>query len=86
MSDREIVIDRTTARCRCEYEWGVHVAFFAERAGLTGAQVSSLTCGDATDPCWPLDRDRILIEAVDALKRNLLLFAGDKVKGWIGEV
>jgi hypothetical protein len=26
---REIVIDRTCARCDCAYEWGVHVAFFA---------------------------------------------------------
>ena len=34
MRDREIVIDRTCARCRCEYEWGVHVAFFANRVGL----------------------------------------------------
>lgn len=67
LRDREIVIDRTTARCRCEYEWGVHVAFFAERAGLSSAQISSLTRGDATDPCWPHDRDRLLIEAVDAL-------------------
>ncbi len=67
LRDREIVIDRTTARCRCEYEWGVHVALFAERAGLSSAQISSLTCGDATDPCWPRDRDRLLIEAVDAL-------------------
>ena len=65
--DREIVIDRTTARCGCEYEWGVHVAFFAERAGLSSVQISSLTCGDATDPCWGQDRDRLLIEAVDAL-------------------
>src|SRR6266566_9141783 len=32
--DREIVIDRTCARCGCEYEWGVHVAFFADRVGL----------------------------------------------------
>jgi Carboxymuconolactone decarboxylase family len=35
MRDREIVIDRTCVRCGCEYEWGVHVAFFAERAKLT---------------------------------------------------
>src|SRR5215218_10220903 len=48
MRDREIVIDRTCARCRCEYEWGVHIAFFAERVGLTSAQVSSLTHGDAS--------------------------------------
>ena len=37
MRDREIVIDRTCARCGCEYEWGVHVALFAERVGLTSA-------------------------------------------------
>ena len=36
---REIVIDRTCARCGCEYEWGVHVAFFAQRAGLDEEQV-----------------------------------------------
>jgi hypothetical protein len=67
MRDREIVIDRTCARCDCEYEWGVHVAFFAERVGLTGAQVASLTHGDATDACWRDERDRVLIEAVDSL-------------------
>ena len=66
LRDREIVIDRTTARCKCEYEWGVHVAFFAERAGLSASQISSLTCGDATDPGWG-KRDSLLIEAVDAL-------------------
>ncbi len=33
--DREIVIDRTCARCGNEYEWGVHVAAFAEAAGLS---------------------------------------------------
>ena len=66
LRDREIVIDRTCARCRCEYEWGVHVLFFAERAGLSKEQVASLTHGDATDPCWP-ERDGLLIRAVDAL-------------------
>jgi alkylhydroperoxidase family enzyme len=69
MRDREIVIDRTCARCGCEYEWGVHVAFFADRVGLTGEQVTSLTHGDAADPCWPEapERERLLIQAVDAL-------------------
>jgi len=43
------------------------VAFFAERADLSGDQVRSLTHGDATDACWLRDRDRLLIEAVDAL-------------------
>ena len=31
LREREIAIDRTCARCGCEYEWGVHVAYFAER-------------------------------------------------------
>ena len=65
--DREIVIDRTCARCGCEYEWGVHVAFFADRAALSPAQVASLTHGDAHDPCWDTDRDRLLIQLADSL-------------------
>ncbi len=65
--DREIVIDRTCARCGCEYEWGVHVAFFAERVGLTGEHIASLTHGQATDACWDTRRDALLIEVVDAL-------------------
>lgn len=66
LRDREIVIDRVCARCRCEYEWGVHIAFFGEAAGLTTAQIRSLTTGESSDPCWN-ERDRLLIEAVDAL-------------------
>ena len=54
--DREIVIDRTCARCGCGYEWGVHVAYFAERAGLAAEQVASLTHGTADDPCWSSTR------------------------------
>jgi alkylhydroperoxidase family enzyme len=64
---REIVIDRTCARCGCEYEWGVHVAFFAERAGLSEVQVASLASGAADDPCWDSGRDRLLIRLVDEL-------------------
>ena len=64
---REIVIDRTCARCGCEYEWGVHVSFFAERASLTPAQVASLTKGHSVDPCWVEESDRVLIRLVDAL-------------------
>ena len=70
MRDREIVIDRTCARCRCEYEWGVHVAFFATRVELSEAQVRSLTHGHAVDLCWTDLRDRLLVEAVDELHAN----------------
>ena len=67
LRDREIVIDRTCVRCGCEYEWGVHVAYFGERAGLIAAQVASLVYGNADDECWETERDRLLIRAVDAL-------------------
>jgi len=66
MRDREILIDRTCARCGAEYEWGVHVMFFAERVGLTSEQVTSLTHGSADDACWSA-RDSLLVRAADAL-------------------
>lgn len=68
--DREILIDRTCARCGCEYEWGVHVAFFAERVALDAAQITSLVHGDSTDACWVSPRDRLLIDAADALDEH----------------
>jgi alkylhydroperoxidase family enzyme len=70
LRDREIAIDRTCALCGCEYEWGVHIARFAPRAELTGPQITSLTHGRATDPCWTSDRDRLLIETADALHHS----------------
>lgn len=70
LRDREIIIDRTCARCGCEYEWGVHVAYFAERTSLTASQVTSLTHGDNDDPCWDDERDRLLIRLADALHDN----------------
>jgi 4-carboxymuconolactone decarboxylase len=63
---REIVIDRTCARCGCAYEWGVHVAFFAERVGLTPAQVRATVHGAADDAAWS-DEERLLVRMVDAL-------------------
>ncbi len=63
---REIVIDRVTARCGAEYEWGVHVTTYAERAGLDASQLAALTTGAADDPCWS-DDDRLLVELSDSL-------------------
>ena len=31
LREREILIDRTSALCGAEYEWGVHVAFFTDQ-------------------------------------------------------
>lgn len=69
LRQREIVIDRTTALCRSEYEWGVHVAVYAAKAGLTEEQVRSTVTGSAQDPCWS-DEDRLLIRLCDALHRE----------------
>ena len=70
LREREIVIDRTCARCGCEYEWGVHVMTFAGRAGLTPPQLTSLVYGGPKDQCWPSEQERLLILAVDALHEN----------------
>ena len=67
MREREIVIARTCARCNCEYEWGVHLMFFADRVGLTRDQIRSLTHGSPDDPCWVTRRERVLIRVVDTL-------------------
>lgn len=49
---REIVIDRTCARCGCAYEWRVHVAFFAERVGFTPEQIRAKARADGNDSGW----------------------------------
>ncbi|NPU68137.1 carboxymuconolactone decarboxylase family protein [Bradyrhizobium sp. 83012] len=66
LRDREIVIDRTCALNACEYEWGVHVATFADAAGLTAQQIDATVLGPADAPCWS-EQEQALIAAVDAL-------------------
>jgi 4-carboxymuconolactone decarboxylase len=63
---REIVILRTTARCGCEYEWGVHVSFFAQRVGLGAAEVAATVHGGADHPAWS-DAEHTLIRLADEL-------------------
>lgn len=66
MRHRELIIDRVTARCGCEYEWGVHLAFFAEHVDLTPDQQRSLTHGSPDDSCWTRE-EAALLRAVDEL-------------------
>ena len=65
MRDREIVIDRTCARCGAEYEWGVHVAAFAKPAGLTDAEVRATVTWPPSD-AWAR-HEAALIAMVDDL-------------------
>jgi alkylhydroperoxidase family enzyme len=67
LRQREIVIDRVTARCGSEYEWGVHITLFAGKAGFDALQIYSLVYGSADDPCWVDESERTLIRVADAL-------------------
>ncbi|TPQ16680.1 carboxymuconolactone decarboxylase family protein [Streptomyces sporangiiformans] len=64
--DRELVIARVAAHCRCAYEWGVHMATYAESVGLTPQQVGLTVSGAPTDPAWT-PRQTALLQAVDEL-------------------
>jgi alkylhydroperoxidase family enzyme len=79
LREREIVIDRTCALTGCEYEWGVHVATFAQAAHLTDEQVRATVLGGADAPCWSAS-EQAMIAAVDALHARATLddaeFAG----------
>jgi alkylhydroperoxidase family enzyme len=66
LREREIVIDRTCAKNACEYEWGVHVATFAQAADLSDEQVRATVLADADASCWSA-AEQALIAAVDAL-------------------
>jgi alkylhydroperoxidase family enzyme len=72
LREREIVIDRTCALTGCEYEWGVHVAIFADAADLTEEQVRATVLGGADAPCWSA-AEQALIAAVDALHARATL-------------
>ncbi len=66
LRQREIVIDRTTAQLGCEYEWGVHIAFFAKRAGFTDEHIAATVTGPRDAACWTPD-EQALVALVDDL-------------------
>jgi alkylhydroperoxidase family enzyme len=72
LREREIVIDRTCALNGCEYEWGVHVAIFAEAARLTKDDLCATVHGAADAECWS-DAEKALVAAVDALHHRATL-------------
>jgi alkylhydroperoxidase family enzyme len=74
LRQREILIDRTSARAGCEYEWGVHVTIFAKPAGLTPEQVAATVQGTADAGCWS-EEDAALIGLADALHERARLNA-----------
>lgn len=63
---REVLLLRVTARCRCAYEWGMRVHYFADQAGLSEVQIHASVYGDANDPSWEPE-DRVLVRLADEL-------------------
>jgi alkylhydroperoxidase family enzyme len=70
LRQREIVIDRTCALNRCEYEWGVHMAIFAAKAKLTPRQIEATVDGGEAE--WSED-ERLLLDVCDELDRTRTL-------------
>jgi alkylhydroperoxidase family enzyme len=66
LRQREIVIDRTTARLGCEYEWGVHIALFAGRVGFGEAEIAATVDGPSDAECWSAP-EQALVTLVDDL-------------------
>ena len=64
--DRELIIHRTTARCGCEYEWGVHAVAYGRPLGLTDIQLRATVHGRTDDPAWS-PRQSLLVQLVDEL-------------------
>jgi hypothetical protein len=60
------VILRVCALNRSEYEWGVHVAYFAKRAGFTPQEVAA-TLQRPVEHHWAA-RDRLILRLCDALQ------------------
>ena len=69
IAQRELVILRTCAVCKAEYEWGVHVAAFAAKAGFTQEQITD-TCSEFAMPGLWSSQQLALIRLVDDLHRT----------------
>ena len=55
----------------------MHVQVFAEKAGLTGDQLRSVTSGSPDDACWTDPADRAVLHAADVLDRDCDLTDAD---------
>ena len=69
IQQREIVIHRTTALCKSEYEWGIHVTAFSRLGGLTPAQVEATVRGSANEGCWSAEQ-QALLRLCDSLHKH----------------
>ena len=66
LRERELAILRTSWLCRSEYEWGVHVAYFAVRAGLSDEEVRA-TCAPELPAGIFSAHDAVILRLCDSL-------------------
>jgi 4-carboxymuconolactone decarboxylase len=62
--ERELLILRTSVRCRADYEWGQHVRIGRD-AGLTDREIAQVVEGPAAEGWSPFDA--VLVQAADEL-------------------
>jgi alkylhydroperoxidase family enzyme len=60
LRERELMIDRTCARSGNDYEWGVHIAFFAKRAELDVDRIQALALEPWDWPRWSASEQAIV--------------------------
>lgn len=68
LRQRELAILRVCALNGSEYEWGVHVAFFAKAAGLSEAEVAA-TLRPSVDHPWA-EPDRLTLALCEQLQHS----------------
>jgi len=69
VADRELVILRACGVCKAEYEWGVHVAAFAKKAGFSKAQINDTTALESDPSLWS-NSQNLIIAMVDQLHNS----------------
>jgi alkylhydroperoxidase family enzyme len=72
IAQRELVILRACAICGAEYEWGVHVAGFALKAGFSEDQIAG-TCSKSIDVSLWSEEQQVLLQQVEVELRRLVL-------------
>lgn len=72
LREREIVIIRTCALAGCEYEWGVHVAWFASKVGLADEHIRATLHLAWDASCWAPSEQALLRAADQLFEANAL--------------
>jgi alkylhydroperoxidase family enzyme len=72
LRQREIAIDRTTARLGCEYEWGVHIALFSDKVSFGPGEIAAIVHGEADAACWAPDEQALIAVVDDLIDRRTI--------------